>query len=108
MFIVIDGLDGCGKSTLIHNLEKVRQFYKTFEPGGTEFGQKIRKLVFENHNNISLETEALLMFADRKEHLKTIQKMLNDGYDVVCDRYVGSSYIYQGDLGFSKIKELEN
>ncbi|WP_180376676.1 hypothetical protein [Ligilactobacillus ruminis] len=44
-------------------------------------------MVFENHNNISLETEALLMFADRKEHLKTIQKMLNDGYDVVCDRY---------------------
>ena len=48
------------------------------------------------------------MFADRKEHLKTIQKMLNDGYNVICDRYVGSTYIYQGDLGFGKIKELEN
>ncbi|NME32599.1 hypothetical protein HF866_07270 [Lactobacillus ruminis] len=39
-FIVIDGLDGSGKTSLVDNLEKVRQFYKTFEPGGIEFGQK--------------------------------------------------------------------
>ena len=106
-FIVVDGMDGCGKTTLINNLCKIRKLYRTFEPGGTEFGKNIRELVCKNHNSLSPVSEALLMFADREEHLKLVQEKIKQGYDVICDRYVGSSYIYQGDIGFKKIKELE-
>ncbi|WP_307742489.1 dTMP kinase [Caldicellulosiruptor sp. DIB 104C] len=101
-FIVFEGNDGSGKSTQILKVEKYlkEKGYKvvtTREPGGTEVGFRIRKLLLDPAYKMDGLTEALLLAADRNEHVKNVLiPALEDGYVVVCDRYILSSIVYQG------------
>jgi dTMP kinase len=108
-FITFEGIDGAGKSTHISTLADLLRarglnVKATREPGGTPLGEKLRELLL--HENMHLETEALLMFAARREHLaKTIEPALSEGVWVVCDRFSDASYAYQGGgRGLDKAK----
>jgi dTMP kinase len=92
-FITFEGVDGAGKSTQIEwfarTLERRSEMpvVLTREPGGTPLGEALRTLVL--HQPMHLETEALLMFAARREHLdRVIEPALADGSWVVCDRFI--------------------
>ena len=82
----------------------------TREPGGTELGEKLRELLL--HAPMHLETETLLMFAARREHLaRLIEPALNRGEWVVCDRFSDATYAYQGGgrgLDRAKLQQLEH
>jgi len=108
-FITFEGIDGAGKSTQIAalvGLLKARGIAveQTREPGGTPLGEKLRALVL--HEAMDLETEALLMFASRREHLATrIRPALATGRWVVCDRFSDATYAYQvGGRGLAEEK----
>ncbi len=114
--ITFEGIDGAGKTTQIelvkkHIQSRNFQVLDTREPGGTKFGEKLRNIIFEN-NEISSETETLLMFAARIEHLnQIIMPALKNNYIVLCDRFTDATFAYQGAGGgvsFEKIKLLEN
>lgn len=114
-FITLEGIDGAGKSThhawLIDFLKRQgRQVVATREPGGTPLGEKLRALLLSEP--MHLETEALLMFAARREHLdKLILPSLAEGKWVVSDRFTDASYAYQGGgrgLAPEKIMALES
>lgn len=113
-FITFEGIDGAGKSTHIAtvvDLLKARglEVVATREPGGTPLGEKLRELLL--HEPMHLETEALLMFAARREHLAlVIEPALARGAWVVCDRFSDATYAYQGGgrgLDKAKFAELE-
>lgn len=101
--ITLEGIEGVGKST---HAEAVAQAYRdagravvcTREPGGTEIGDRIRGLLLDPGGAGPLaETELLLMFAARSEHLaRVIRPALAAGSDVVCDRFTDATYAYQG------------
>lgn len=99
-FITLEGIDGAGKSTqhawLVEYLrQKGHDVVATREPGGTPLGEKLRALLLAEP--MHLETEALLMFAARREHLAlVIEPTLAAGRWVVCDRFVDASFAYQG------------
>jgi dTMP kinase len=99
-FITLEGLDGAGKSThllwLVETLrERGRTVVQTREPGGTPLGEKLRTLLLADP--MHLETEALLMFAARREHIaQVIGPALARGDWVVCDRFTDASFAYQG------------
>lgn len=114
-FITLEGIDGAGKSThhawLIDFLKRQgKEVVATREPGGTPLGEKLRALLLSEPMHI--ETEALLMFAARREHLdKLIQPALAAGRWVVSDRFADASYAYQGGgrgLAPEKIMALES
>lgn len=110
LFIAIEGPDGCGKSTLINSLKQVfKDAVFTFEPGGTEFSNKVRTLIKESEN-ISCETEMFLFCASRRDHIeKVIKPNLEMGKLIISDRYVFSSYVYQGmlgDIGLENVKQI--
>jgi dTMP kinase len=114
IFITLEGLDGAGKSTqlewLVANLRgRGRTVVQTREPGGTPLGEKLRGLLLSEP--MHLETEALLMFAARQEHIATvIEPALARGDWVVCDRFTDASFAYQGGgrgLATSKLAALE-
>lgn len=113
-FITLEGIDGAGKSThhawLVDFLKhRGKEVVATREPGGTALGEKLRTLVLTEP--MHLETEALLMFAARREHLdKLILPALEEGKWVVSDRFTDASYAYQGGgrgLAPEKIMALE-
>ena len=113
-FITLEGVDGAGKSTHAGWLvEAVRAaghtVLATREPGGTPIGERLRELVL--HESMRLETETLIMFAARCEHLRTvIEPALARGEWVVCDRFTDATYAYQGggrELGAAPVAELE-
>ena len=113
-FITLEGVDGAGKSTHADWLvEAIRAaghtVLATREPGGTPIGEKLRELVL--HQPMQLETETLIMFAARCEHLRTvIEPALARGTWVVCDRYTDATYAYQGggrELGAAPVAALE-
>lgn len=113
-FITLEGIDGAGKSTHLNWLaERLRSQGKsvlvTREPGGTPLGEALRELLL--HQAMHLETEALLMFAARREHLdKVILPALHEGTWVISDRFTDASFAYQGGgrgLDESKLKTLE-
>lgn len=113
-FITLEGVDGAGKSTHAGWLvEAIRAaghtVLATREPGGTPIGEKLRELVL--HEPMRLETETLIMFAARCEHLRTvIEPALARGDWVVCDRFTDASYAYQGggrELGAAPVAALE-
>jgi dTMP kinase len=113
-FITLEGIDGAGKSTHLNWLaERLRSQGKivlvTREPGGTPLGESLRELLL--HQTMHLETEALLMFAARREHLdKVIIPALQEGAWVISDRFTDASFAYQGGgrgLDESKLKILE-
>jgi dTMP kinase len=99
-FITFEGIDGAGKSThiaffadLLRSLGK--RVVTTREPGGTPLGETLRELVL--HRKMHLETEALLMFAARREHLaQVIEPALARGDWVVSDRFSDATFAYQG------------
>ncbi len=99
-FITFEGIDGAGKSTHIEALAQVfrglgRRVVVTREPGGTELAEKIRALVL--HDTMDPLTEALLVFAARRDHLvRLIEPALQQGDVVLCDRFTDSSFAYQG------------
>ena len=99
-FITFEGIDGAGKSSHVEWLaEWLRARGKTVqvtrEPGGTELGEKLRALLLAEP--MHLETETLLMFAARREHLaRLIEPALARGDWVVCDRFTDATYAYQG------------
>ncbi|WP_126445249.1 dTMP kinase [Sulfuricystis multivorans] len=113
-FITLEGIDGAGKSTHLAWLVEFlrRRGYRvvqTREPGGTPLGEKLRGLLLAEP--MHLETEALLMFAARREHLgELIWPALERGDWVVCDRFTDASFAYQGGgrgLSAEKLAQLE-
>ena len=100
LFISFEGIDGAGKSTHIARVaELFRQAGKavvlTREPGGTPVSEKLRELVL--HEPMDPLTEALLMFAARREHLvQVIEPALARGEVVLCDRFTDATFAYQG------------
>jgi len=114
-FITFEGIDGAGKSSHVEWLasflrDKGKVVHVTREPGGTELGEKLRELLL--HKSMHLETETLLMFAARREHLaKVIEPALVSGEWVVCDRFSDATYAYQGGgrgLDRTKLQQLEH
>ncbi len=96
-FVVLEGGEGCGKSTQAARLADALGAVLTREPGATPVGQRLRSLLLDPSSEVSPVTEALLMAADRAEHVATVVRpALDAGRHVVCDRYVGSSVAYQG------------
>jgi dTMP kinase len=113
-FITLEGMDGAGKSTHIPNIIaalKARgvEVISTREPGGTRLGEQLRALLL--HDAMHPETETLLMFAARREHIASvIEPALKRGAYVLSDRFTDATYAYQcGAKGVasSKIKQLE-
>jgi dTMP kinase len=96
--IALEGIDGCGKSTQAAALAEVFGASLTFEPGATAVGARLRELLLAPEAPPpSPRTEALLMAADRAEHVaRVLQPALAAGDWVVSDRYVGSTIAYQG------------
>jgi dTMP kinase len=113
-FVTLEGVDGAGKSThagwLVDAIRAAgHTVVATREPGGTPVGEKLRDLVL--HQPMQLETETLVMFAARCEHLRTvIEPALARGDWVVCDRFTDATYAYQGggrELGAEAVAVLE-
>ncbi|MBN0970888.1 dTMP kinase [Mycoplasma phocoeninasale] len=108
-FIVIEGMDGAGKTTILKMLEKYlvknkkqNNFVFTREPGSSfsKEAEKIRSLILENGNEFSPMVDALLFATSRRINLeKGIWPSLEAGKNVISDRYWTSSYVYQGILG---------
>lgn len=113
-FINFEGIDGAGKSTHIQFVADLLQSHgkmvvQTREPGGTALGESLRQLLLQD--KMHLETEALLMFAARRENIaQVIQPALDRGDWVICDRFSDSSFAYQGGgrhLAIEKLDVLE-
>ncbi len=108
-FITFEGIDGAGKSSHIEATAEMlrargRQVLVTREPGGTPLGEMLRELLL--HQSMHRETEALLMFAGRREHLaQVIEPALERGDWVICDRFSDATYAYQsGGRGLEQAK----
>jgi dTMP kinase len=115
-FITLEGMDGAGKTT---HLEWLRGRLEaqgitltvTREPGGTALGEALRGMLLDNHEPRQPETEALLMFAARSEHIaRVIAPALAAGRWVLCDRFTDATYAYQAGgsgMAWSRVAELE-
>lgn len=115
-FITLEGIDGAGKST---HLAWLADFFQrrgitarvTREPGGTALGEKLRALLLDAKQEMHLETEAMLMFAARREHLdKVIAPALAKGEWVLCDRFTDATFAYQGSgrgADWARLRTLE-
>ncbi|QYG02635.1 MULTISPECIES: dTMP kinase [Massilia] len=108
-FITFEGIDGAGKSTHIgfvtdYLTSRGKQIVSSREPGGTPLGEKLRDLLL--HEKMHLETEALLMFASRREHIaQVIAPNLAAGKWVLSDRFTDASFAYQsGGRGLPRAK----
>jgi len=123
-FIVLEGIDGCGKTTQINELykwlptsgliNKNATLIRTREPGGSCLGREIRDMIlYKNRSDSpSLLTELLLYSADRAEHIsKIILPALQNGNWIISDRFSGSTLAYQGygrEISIDIIKKLED
>jgi dTMP kinase len=114
-FISFEGIDGAGKSTHIAFVAEWiaaqgKSVVSSREPGGTAVGEKLRELLL--HEKMHLETEALLMFASRREHIaQVIEPALARGEWVISDRFTDASFAYQGGgrgLDRAKMEALEH
>jgi len=113
-FITFEGVDGAGKSTGLEWFanalrERGVDLLMTREPGGTPLGEKLRELVL--HESMHAETEAMLMFASRREHVEqVIRPALQRGTWVISDRFSDASFAYQGGgrgVSITKLEQLE-
>lgn len=101
-FVTFEGLDGAGKSTALRACAAFLDargiaHVVTREPGGTPAGEAIRALLLDRRSELSSDTELLLVFAARAEHLaRVIQPALGRGSWVLCDRFTDATYAYQG------------
>ena len=123
-FIVIEGIDGCGKTTQIDEIskwlprsgliKKNSKLIKTREPGGSLLGEKLRKLILDNNkdNRPSSLAELLLYSADRAEHVsKIIKPALAKNNWVLSDRFSDSTLAYQGygrGINIKAIKQIDS
>ncbi|MGB5638383.1 MAG: dTMP kinase [Sedimenticolaceae bacterium] len=117
-FVTVEGIEGAGKTTCLDLIEQSirrhgHRLLVTREPGGTPIGEDLRKLLLgHRHEGMADDTELLLMFAARAEHLSArIEPALTAGSWVLCDRFTDATYAYQGygrgiDLG--RIATLES
>ncbi len=117
-FITVEGIEGVGKST---NLAYIKTYFEalndevliTREPGGTLLGEEVREILLAHrHDGMADDTELLLMFAARAEHIATVIKpALVSGKTVLCDRFTDATYAYQGGgrgITSERIATLEN
>lgn len=117
-FIVFEGSDGSGKTTILNNVKKYLDdngydYILTREPGGTKISEKIRENLLSNDNDqMSYRTEALLFAASRAQHVdEVIRPNLEEGRLVISDRFVMSSLAYQAygrQLGYDKVKSIND
>lgn len=114
LFITLEGMDGAGKSTHIPNIVSQIQAYGhevvcTREPGGTPLGEELRALLL--HKPMHPETETLLMFAARREHIaNVIMPAIEKGACIISDRFTDATYAYQAgakSVSVEKIQQLE-
>jgi len=114
-FITLEGIEGSGKSTSLKTIKNFLkdlniEFILTKEPGGGPLGKDLRKMLLDKKSEISSEVELLLMMADRKNHIdQLVLPNLQKGIWVISDRYLDSTYAYQGggrQLSISKIDDL--
>ena len=115
-FITLEGIDGAGKST---HLAWLADLFRqrgitvriTREPGGTGFGEKLRQVLLDPMNSMHADTEAMLMFAARREHLdKVIEPALAQRVCVICDRFTDATFAYQGGgrgVDWPRLTQLE-
>ena len=116
-FISLEGSEGVGKTT---SLKFVQSFVEalghevliTREPGGTPMAEEIRNILLsEREETVEVDTELLLMFAARIQHVnQVIKPALEEGKWVICDRFVDASYAYQGGgrgIEFTRLQQLE-
>ena len=103
MFITLEGIEGCGKTTQLEFLssfleKKGRSCVVTREPGGTAIGKKIRSILLDPASKALVPTAELLLYmADRAQHIESlIQPCLAEGKIVLCDRYFDATVVYQG------------
>lgn len=116
-FITVEGIEGAGKTTCLNLIEqRIRQrdhaLLVTREPGGTALGEDLRALLLgHRHEGMADDTELLLMFAARAEHLhERILPALASGSSVLCDRFTDATYAYQGygrGIDLDRIATLE-
>jgi dTMP kinase len=115
-FITLEGMDGAGKTTHLEwlqgrLLERGIPLKVTREPGGTALGESLRELLLHGKESRQPETEALLMFAARHEHIaRVITPALAAGEWVLCDRFTDATYAYQAGgsgMEWGRIAELE-
>lgn len=115
VFVTIEGLDFCGKSTLVQHLKPLFEghdppFFFTREPGGTPVAERIRAILLDNELEIEPWTEAYLYAAARADHMRRrVLPHLESGHGVISERYLDSSLAYQGfgrGLGDGEVKEL--
>jgi dTMP kinase len=102
-FLTFEGIDGCGKTTQLRLLaqylrEHGREVVETVEPGGTEIGRQIRRILLDPaSSSIQPRTELLLYFASRAQNVdEIIRPALHAGSIVLCDRFTDSTLVYQG------------
>ena len=117
-FITFEGGEGAGKSTMIRRSrvwfeEQGIKVLQTREPGGTELAEKIREIVLgKEYSNLCATAELLLVFASRAQHLEElIRPALEEGTDVLCDRFTDATWAYQGagrGMPEEMIETLEN
>ena len=112
MFITLEGIEGCGKTTQIKHLttffeDRGQPYVVTREPGGTDIGREIRSILLDpSSKGIVPKAELLLYLADRAQHIERLVKpCLADNKVVLCDRYFDATVVYQGyargiDTGF--------
>jgi len=115
-FITVEGLDGAGKSTHLEWLAELwrahgYELVVTREPGGTALGEQLRTVLLGGKEPIDADTETLLMFAARCEHIhQVIAPNLEAGRWVLCDRFTDATFAYQGGgrgVAWHKIEALE-
>ena len=115
IFISFEGIDGVGKSTQADLLEtwlkeQGKAVVRTFEPGGTDVGVEIRKILLHHKGDLAPRAEAALFAADRAHHVQSlIAPALARGEIVITDRYFDSSVAYQGagrDLSRTEVRDL--
>ena len=113
-FITFEGIDGAGKSTQLAWVKELLvkrgvAVTVTREPGGTSLGERLREILLHSEDAVLPETEALLMFAARREHIdKVITPALERGEVVLCDRFTDATIAYQGGGSGVDIAKLES
>lgn len=118
LFITLEGTEGVGKTSNMEFIKSILKdknidFIETREPGGTPMGEKLREMLLgEDFKGMSDDSELMLMFAARAEHVsKVIKPALEKGQWVLCDRFTDATYAYQGggrQLDVKRIAGLEN
>lgn len=117
IFVTLEGGEGAGKTTHLATVAhwfaaRGHNVVTTREPGGTALGERIRALLLDGTIDMVADTELLLMFAARAEHIaRVVRPALTAGKVVVCDRFIDASYAYQGGgrgIASERIRALEH